>query len=214
MSGSATVSGFGDAGVYGMQGTAAPTNMPGGREDAASWLDAAGNLWLFGGWGIDATPNSSGGPLNDLWKYTPGTGQWTWMSGSSTQNHWGVYGAQGKAATGNTPGARVSAATWLDSSGNFWMFGGAGLDSTVNDIIAGVLNDLWEYSPATGLWTWVNGSNMKDQVGVYGTQGVAAAMSIPRVVTRRRCRRVLEHRACPDRPAECSGSTRPGRSGS
>jgi N-acetylneuraminic acid mutarotase len=179
MSGSATVSGFGDAGVYGTQGTAAPTNMPGGREDAASWIDAADNLWLFGGWGIDATPNGSGGQLNDLWKYTPGTGQWTWMSGSSTQNHWGVYGAQGTAATGNTPGARQSAATWLDSSGNFWMFGGAGLDSTVDDIIAGVLNDLWEYSPATGLWTWVNGSNMKDQVGVYGTQGVAAALNIP-----------------------------------
>ncbi len=178
MSGSTTISGFGDVGVYGTQGTAAPTNMPGARGDAASWIDASGNLWLFGGWGTDATPNDSA-VLNDLWKYAPGTGQWTWMSVSSTQNQWGVYGTQGTAATGNTPGARQNAATWLDSSGNLWMFGGMGLDSSADVIIEGMLNDLWEYSPATGLWTWASGSNMKDPVGVYGTQGVAAASNIP-----------------------------------
>ena len=41
----------------------------------------------------------------------------------------GVYGTLGIAAAGNIPGARDSAATWTDSNGNFWLFGGEGADS-------------------------------------------------------------------------------------
>ena len=36
-------------GVYGTLGVAAPGNIPGGREGAATWTDKNGNLWLFGG---------------------------------------------------------------------------------------------------------------------------------------------------------------------
>ena len=36
-------------GVYGTQGIAAASNVPGGRENAVSWTDSKGNLWLFGG---------------------------------------------------------------------------------------------------------------------------------------------------------------------
>jgi hypothetical protein len=53
----------GAAGVYGTEGTAAAGNMPGARQFASSWTDAAGNLWLFGG----VVPAA----LNDLWKYVP-----------------------------------------------------------------------------------------------------------------------------------------------
>jgi N-acetylneuraminic acid mutarotase len=56
-------------GVYGTLGTAAPTNLPGGRVDAVTWSDASGNLWLFGGDGY--VSNGSVGLLNDLWKYKP-----------------------------------------------------------------------------------------------------------------------------------------------
>jgi hypothetical protein len=52
------------AAVYGMQGVASPGNVPGAREGASPWIDASGNLWLFGGSG-DA------GSYNDLWKFTP-----------------------------------------------------------------------------------------------------------------------------------------------
>jgi N-acetylneuraminic acid mutarotase len=38
----------------------------------SSWIDASGNLWLFGGNGYDSTGNF--GYLNDLWQYDPGTG--------------------------------------------------------------------------------------------------------------------------------------------
>lgn len=54
--------------IYGNIGNPSSTNIPGSRRASASWSDAAGNLWLFGGFGQPA----SGAPaqLSDLWKYT------------------------------------------------------------------------------------------------------------------------------------------------
>ena len=54
-------------GQYGTLGTPASGNTPGGRELAAAWTDANGNLWLFGGAAVDA--NGTQGSLNDLWEY-------------------------------------------------------------------------------------------------------------------------------------------------
>jgi N-acetylneuraminic acid mutarotase len=160
--------------VYGTQGTAAAGNVPGARYAASSWTDASGNLWLFGGYGYNAT--ATVGSLNDLWQYNPGTGLWTWISGGSGENAGGVYGTPLTAAAGNVPGARYSASSWIDSSGNLWLFGGVGFAATG---AAGNLNDLWRYSPSTGLWTWVSGSSGENASGVYGIQGTAAAGDFP-----------------------------------
>ena len=54
-------------GVYGKLGVPASTNIPGGRFGASSWTDRDGNLWLFGGEGLDS--NGDEGYLNDLWEY-------------------------------------------------------------------------------------------------------------------------------------------------
>ena len=117
--------------------------MPGARNWAISWADSAGNLWLFGGFGYDSTgPGGYFSYLNDLWKYTPSTQQWTWVSGAKTINASGVYGTLGTGSTTNVPGARQSALSWTDSAGNFWLFGGYGYDSTG---AIGSLNDLWRY---------------------------------------------------------------------
>lgn len=59
----------GASGVYGTLGASAGGNVPGGRYYAASWTDGVGNLWLFGGYGLDST--GTNGYLNDLWKYQP-----------------------------------------------------------------------------------------------------------------------------------------------
>jgi hypothetical protein len=69
-------------GVYGLAGVSAADNVPGGRSNAVTWLDSAGTLWLFGGYGIDST--GALGTLSDLWQFTPSTGLWTWASGSVT----------------------------------------------------------------------------------------------------------------------------------
>src|SRR5262249_12542326 len=142
------------AGVYGTLGTAAAGNVPGARYAASTWIDAAGNLWLFGGYGYDSA--GSVGKLNDLLRYTPGSEQWPCISGSSGENAAGVYGTLRAAAAGNLPGAREAASAWIASSGELWMFGGYGYDSTGG---VGYLNDLWQYSPSTGLWTWIGGSS-------------------------------------------------------
>ena len=161
-------------GVYGTQGTASAGNVPGARYAASSWIDSSGNLWLFGGYGYDST--GAVGKLNDLWRYSSehrlvDLGQWR-QRGQCP----GVYGTQGTAAAGNVPGARYSASSWIDSSGNLWLFGGYGYDSTG---AVGKLNDLWRYSPSTGLWTWVSGGNVGNAAGVYGTQGTASASNVP-----------------------------------
>jgi N-acetylneuraminic acid mutarotase len=160
----------GEAGVYGTQGTAAATNVPGAREGAMSFTDKSGNFWLFGG---DQNISSTGdADFNDLWKYDVTTGEWTWESGSNKLGSAGNYGTQGVAAASNVPPARDSAVTWTDSSGNFWLFGGNSSN--------GPLNDLWEYSPSTGLWTWVAGSNGGgDLAGVYGTLGTPSPSNAP-----------------------------------
>jgi N-acetylneuraminic acid mutarotase len=162
-------------GVYGTKGVPAAGNVPGGRYyQAASWTDSGGNLWLFGGVGIDG--NGGWGFLNDLWKYTPSAGEWTWMSGSRSVGQLGVYGTKGMSATGNVPGARELAVSWTDSSGNLWLFGGQGFDANGLGI---AFNDLWEYTPPTGKWTWMSGSNLGNQPGIYGTKGVPAAGNVP-----------------------------------
>src|ERR1019366_5479890 len=142
-------------GVYGTQSAVGANNVPGARKTASSWTDSSGNLWLFGGFGYDAT--GAVGYLNDLWQYNPSSGQWTWVSGGNAHNASGVYGTLSTAAATNVPGARYSTSFWFDSSGNLWLFGGVGFDSTG---AAGSLNDLWRYSPTSRQWTWVGGGNV------------------------------------------------------
>ena len=168
----------GGAGEYGALGEAAGGNLPGARTPAASWMDASGNLWLFGGSGYDASNNL--GDLNDLWEFSPSTNEWTWMGGSNVVYKAGVYGTLGVPAAGNVPGSRDSATSWEDASGHFWLFGGGGEDSAGN---SGSLNDLWEFTPSTNEWAWMGGTNTipsNYQVpGVYGTLGTAAAGNLP-----------------------------------
>lgn len=170
--------------VYGTQGVAAPGNVPTPRVSATGWTDQEGNLWVFGG---QFTLQGFGTPfLNDLWKFTPATGLWAWMSGSNKPDSEnvppGVYGSEGTAAAGNIPGARRGASAWTDSSGTFWLFGGDG-EGGNPDVCCGQSNDLWQFNPTTGLWAWVSGAaysgELPSPTGVYGTQGAAAVGNVP-----------------------------------
>lgn len=160
------------SGVYGTLGVSASSNGPGGRQNAVTWIDSSGSFWLFGGLGLDAAGN--GEELNDLWRYREG--EWTWMGGPKTTitGTPGIYGTKGDAGTDNLPGGRTDAVAWTDRSGNFWLFGGLGEDSVGN---WGYLNDLWKYSNSE--WTWVSGTNLVQQSGVYGTLGTPDSANIP-----------------------------------
>lgn len=167
--GSNTITQFG---IYGTKGVASTSNIPGHRRFSISWKDATGNLWLFGGYGFAA---SVGGYLNDLWKYNPGTNEWTWVSGSNGSNQVGIYGTKGVPSTSNIPGGRESAISWTDAAGNLWLFGGEGYSSSG----FGYLNDLWKFNIATNEWTWVSGSDIPFATGIYGTKGIASVNNIP-----------------------------------
>ncbi len=187
-----------EAVVYGTLGTPAPGNVPWGRYQAATWTDSSGNFWMFGG--TDDAPGQSGIPgkytpdtshfFTDLWKFFPATNEWAWMGGSALFNQSGVYGTLGSAASGNFPGSRTGAASWIDTRGRLWLFGGNGLDANGT---FGMLNDLWEFDPSTNQWTWVAGSSALgancfpgrgwsscDEPGVYGTLGTPGAGNIPK----------------------------------
>jgi hypothetical protein len=154
-------------GIYGTKGVADPNNVPGARYASVSWIDG-GNYWLFGGYGYSAFGE---GYLNDLWKFN-GT-NWTWVSGSSSVDQYALYGTKGVAAALNVPGSRYQSISWIDASGNFWLFGGYGCAASGY----GVLNDLWEFDGTN--WIWVSGSDFPDQSGVYGTKGVAGPNNVP-----------------------------------
>ncbi|NHI90907.1 MAG: galactose oxidase [Candidatus Lokiarchaeota archaeon] len=163
-------------GTYGTKGVASVTNIPGGRYGSAAWTDAEGNLWLFGGSGYD---NISGtyGWLNDLWMFNLTDSTWTWVSGNYSCNNNGTYGIKGIPDTANVPGARTGHASWTDTAGNFWLFGGFGYDNESGYI--GQLNDLWRFNISDLIWTWMSGNYSRNNNGTYGTKGVAEAANIP-----------------------------------
>lgn len=162
-------------GVYGTTGVATPANKPGSRQQSVSWKDASGNFWLFGGFGRDQSGRFDG-PLNDLWRFNPITSQWTWINGDSIIARSGIYGTKGIPALLNKPGSRNFSISWVDASGNVWIFGGYGFPAGSD---AGYLNDLWKYTPSVNQWTWISGDTTIDQSGIYGIKGIAAAANKP-----------------------------------
>lgn len=84
--------------------------------------------------------------------------QWTWEDGSNATNNFTSLGALDA-----TPGSRSDAATWSDSLGNFWVYGGSGFDYAGG---GGLLNDLWKFDAAKNIWVWINGSVRCNASGV------------------------------------------------
>lgn len=160
--------------------------MPGGREGAVTWYDPSGNLWMFGGLGIDPVLGAAF-YFDNLWRFDASTRLWAWMSGdnndlnvSCTGNpnsnlgadcgHLGVYAQFGTPAPGNKPGSRRGPSTWIDKSGNLWLFGGFGFDAAGS---IRQLNDFWEFTPSTSQWTWRGGSTVfKDRLYTVLIQAV------------------------------------------
>ncbi|MGB0064646.1 MAG: kelch repeat-containing protein [Terracidiphilus sp.] len=149
--------------------------VPGGRQSAATWTDASGNLWLFGGFGVDSVGNL--GYLNDLWEYSGGA--WILKSANSTLTVPGVGLCNiGNYTSGSyAVGGRSLSATWVDMSGNLWLFGGTGCDSASST--PGDLSDLWMYNVASGNWTFEGGSQTTNQTGTYGLPYAASTTYLP-----------------------------------
>ena len=116
------------------------------------------------------------GLLNDLWMYSPATGEWTWVSGNDKANEKGKYGTLLQPSDSNFPGARTLATSWTDLNGNFWLFGGRGYSSksSISD-----LNDVWKFSPGNREWVWMKGSNSDNTDAHFGEKGVFTDENTP-----------------------------------
>ena len=101
---------------------------------------------------------------------------WVWTQGSSIAKVPGVYGSRGVESLGNMPGARGDSVSWAEPDGTLWIFGGQGF---AQGQVTGLLNDLWKRDAATGLWTWVSGSNDLNAKASYGAQGSSAPTNLP-----------------------------------
>jgi hypothetical protein len=172
-----------------MPGSGSATTAPGGRQAAVLWADTSGNIWLFGGFGLDSAGTGNAGPppagaiLNDLWEFNISTKQWTWVSGSNIANQTGTYGSEATSnlstgAAGNVPGARWGAAGWADANSNLWFFGGWGYGTNTTDP-TGFLDDIWEYQHSSGQWIWWKGISNVNQNSVFATQSIPFANGVP-----------------------------------
>jgi len=155
-------------GDQGTLGIPASTNAPSGRMGCVSWTDNNGNLWLYGG-----ALSSTAFYRSDLWKYDIATNNWTWMQGDPAGE--AVYGSQGIQSPTNHPGPRIMATSWTGTNNKLYLFGGIHFRS--GNFVH--LNDLWVFDPLVNQWTWLKGSNIPDQAGTYGVQGMSDPLNTP-----------------------------------
>ncbi|XP_074655365.1 uncharacterized protein LOC141908953 [Tubulanus polymorphus] len=135
----------GHVAIYGVLGHGDSDTIPGCRKLSLSWVDLNGDLWLFGGEGIDyLMPNFYRGDkeLSDLWKYDVNREVWVWMGGLTKGEGRATYGNIHTPSLDNLPGPRLNAATWVRND-TFYLFGGDGHDATGEE---GQLNDVWVFN--------------------------------------------------------------------
>jgi hypothetical protein len=158
----------------GTQGVGASGNTPGGHHYSPITKDKDGNGWLMYGYGYNA---STVGLLNDVWKFDVTTGNWIFITGSSTSaNIYGTSATQNVPSTSIRPGGRYTTSLSYDLNGNIYFFGGDG--QNMNNY--GWQNDFWKFNPSTNEWTWLSGSlNTTYSYGTFGTQGVPSSGNTP-----------------------------------
>ncbi len=103
------------------------------------WLDPSGNIYIFGGFGRGS---NSSGYLNDMWKFDPQSGAWTWVTGRNAVDvppayllcnairfTLRKYGTLGSGTATTMPCSREGAVGWTTST-SFYLFGGVGYSSS------------------------------------------------------------------------------------
>ena len=133
-------------GHYSAAGFTNAKNIPGSREQAAGWIDQQGNLWMFGGKGIESENDATIVMktdikfLSDVWMFDISEQCWIYVMGPPNTVAHPVYGTRGHHSDLAFPGARAEAVAW--SNGRVaYIFGGHGYDGRHK---VSYLNDLWE----------------------------------------------------------------------
>ncbi len=107
-----------------------------------------------------------------FWEYDLDLMQWRCVEERDFSSY--SFGTKGIANKNNFPGPRSStAATWLDSDGNIWLFGGHDRSASFD-----ITGDLWKFDVTSKLWTFVNGG--EDEV-VHGEIGQPSSTAYPQI---------------------------------
>jgi hypothetical protein len=157
-------------GFYGPMYQASSSFFPEGRCLSASAGDGQRYFFIFGGY-------AGGSNYNDFWSYDTLLNQWAWLSGGSQPATSWVTPTLPKSAlvskaSGNVPGARVSASMWLHGSNSLFLFAGSWAGAAVS-------NDLWNYNVPLYSWTWIGGTTSQWDQGTYGGYGTASVSNLP-----------------------------------
>ena len=122
-------------GVYGGE-----MPWPGARESPASWGDAEGNAYIFGGQGF-AEGAVELRALSDLWRWDSADHHFTFMDGMRSGD-----GPSFGVGVELWPGARGRAAAWYDGAAAIaYVSGGNGVATGENE--RSLLGELWAFEP-------------------------------------------------------------------
>lgn len=122
-----------------------PGSVDGGFNSLFLLANKDNDILMMGGWyrdGSISTPNYT-------WKYDVSENHWIWLGGSENTVYPDAPGEPGEV------GERSSSATWIDSDGNLWLYGGSASDSVLNSYKA--RTDLWMFDIETERWLWIDG---------------------------------------------------------
>jgi hypothetical protein len=106
----------------------------------------------------------------------------------------GTYGSLGSGTTSTVPGGRRGSGTWVDSSGNLWLFGGFGYAAAASAAgefhsflkkkknvltsLQGNLNDMWMFNVNTSTWTWIHGPNSLNSLGEFNQELLSLSLFV------------------------------------
>ncbi len=99
---------------------------------------------------------------------TAQNGMWTCLRNGAAS-----FGTQGVSSVNNNPPKLTYSSYWTDSTGKFWLFGG------LTNAGPTYYNTLWRFDPDINEWTWINGSNIPNDSGNCGIQGVPSQSNYP-----------------------------------
>ncbi|KAL2911316.1 hypothetical protein HK105_209205, partial [Polyrhizophydium stewartii] len=157
---------------FGTRGVPSASNWPPARFEHAMAASSNGDIFVHGGGTKASILALDTGHLNDLWRFSPATGQWTWLSGNADS----PAPKMGVPTATSWPHTRRQHVMWADDNGVVFVFGGVYLDLA----IARANNELWSFDTKTGLWTWLSGGlTTPDAYANYGTRGVGTASTRP-----------------------------------
>lgn len=137
-------------------------------ENSLVWNNNNENIYVY---------KTSNTDYKGLWVFNTTLKQWKCIDeGFSIANTVNsiVQGIKGVASASNFPGRREKSQTWIDNSGNLWLFSGIVTNATIQPD-----SDLWKYDITTNMWTWVSGE-FNNTTGNYVDFGIASDISFPK----------------------------------